>query len=79
MSIHGEKVAVRSRVHPLGGSSARAGQTCSLAWFGALAPARPRVVVTHGEDDQRAALAKRIQQQYHLRSTLPKMGDVVEF
>jgi len=79
VSIHGEKVAVRARVHTLGGFSAHAGQTDLLAWFGALAPAKPRVVVIHGEDDQRAALAKKIQQQYHLRSTLPKMGDVVEF
>jgi predicted metal-dependent RNase len=36
------------------------------------------VILTHGEDGPRAALAKKIQQQFRLPSKLPKMGDVVE-
>jgi metallo-beta-lactamase family protein len=78
VSIHGEKVAVQARVHTLGGFSAHAGQTDLLKWFSALAPSRPRVVLTHGEDGPRAELAKKIQQQFKLSSKLPGMGDVVE-
>jgi predicted metal-dependent RNase len=34
--------------------------------------------LTHGEDDQRAALAKLIQHRYRLPSKLPKMGETIE-
>jgi len=78
VSIHGEKIAVRAPVHTLGGFSAHAGQTDLLTWFDALAPAKPRVVLTHGEDAARGALAKAIQQRFKLRSNLPAMGDVIE-
>jgi metallo-beta-lactamase family protein len=78
VSIHGEKVAVAAQVHTLGGFSAHAGQTDLLKWFSAIAPSRPRVVLTHGEDEPREALAKKIQQQFKLPSKLPKMGDVIE-
>ena len=53
----------------------------ALGWrmkFGVIAPSKPRVVLTHGEDDQRAALARLIQQRYRLPSKLPKMGEVIE-
>lgn len=78
VSIHGEKVAVKAKVHTLGGFSAHAGQSDLLKWFSAIAPSKPRVILTHGEDGPREALAKEIQQQFKLLSELPKMGDVVE-
>jgi metallo-beta-lactamase family protein len=78
VSIHGEKIAVKAQVHTLGGFSAHAGQTDLLTWFSAIAPCKPRVVLTHGEDEPRAALAQKIQQQFRLACELPKMGGVVE-
>jgi metallo-beta-lactamase family protein len=78
VKIFGEKIAVKATIHTLGGFSAHAGQTDLMRWFDVIAPSKPRVVLTHGEDDQRAALAKLIQQQHRLTSTLPKMGDVIE-
>ena len=78
VSIHGEKVVVKAKVHTLGGFSAHAGQTDLLKWFGSIAPSKPRVILTHGEDGPREALAKKIQQQFKLPSKLPQMGDVVE-
>lgn len=78
VSIHGEKIAVKATVHTLGGFSAHAGQTDLLKWFGALAQARPRVILTHGEDEPRAALAKEIQRRFKISCTLPAMGEVVE-
>jgi metallo-beta-lactamase family protein len=77
VTIHGEKVAVKAKVHTLGGFSAHAGQTDLLTWFNAIAPSKPRVVLTHGEDESRAALARKIQQQFRLPSELSKMGDVI--
>jgi len=78
VSIFGEKIAVKAQVHTLGGFSAHAGQTDLLTWFSAIAPSKPRVVLTHGEDGPREALAQKIQQRFKLKCTLPKMMDVVE-
>ena len=78
VSIHGEKIAVKAQVHTMGGFSAHAGQTDLLAWFKAIAPSKPRVILTHGEDGPRAALAKKIQQQFKLKCALPEMGETIE-
>jgi metallo-beta-lactamase family protein len=78
VSIHGERVAVKAQVHTLGGFSAHAGQTDLLKWFSSIAPSKPRVVVTHGEDEPRSALAKKIQQRFGLPSKLPVKGEVIE-
>jgi metallo-beta-lactamase family protein len=79
VSIHGEKIAVRAKVHTLGGFSAHAGQTDLLHWFSFLARSRPRVVLTHGEDGPREALAGLIRKKYHLNPSLPAMNDSVTF
>jgi len=76
--IHGERVAVRARVHTMGGFSAHAGQTDLLNWFSVIAPSKPRVVLTHGEDGPRGELARQIQRRFRLKSEMPKMGDVIE-
>ncbi len=76
--IHGEKVAVKAKVHTLGGFSAHAGQTDLLQWFSVIAPSKPRVVITHGEDGPRQELAKQIQQRFKLPSKLANMGEVIE-
>jgi metallo-beta-lactamase family protein len=76
--IHGEKVAVKAHIHTLSGFSAHAGQSDLLAWIGALAPAKPRVILVHGEDGPRAALAQQIRRRHGLKPLLPEMGDVIE-
>jgi metallo-beta-lactamase family protein len=77
VSIHGEKIAVKAKVHTLGGFSAHAGQTDLMDWFNSLAPAKPRVVLTHGEDGPREALAKLIWQKHRLKSELPQMNETI--
>jgi len=78
LRIHGDKIAVMAKVHTLGGFSAHAGQTDLLTWFSAIAPCKPRVVLVHGEDGPRQALAGQIQQRFDLTSTLPGLGEVIE-
>jgi metallo-beta-lactamase family protein len=78
VTIFGEKIAVKARMHSLGGFSAHAGQSDLLSWLSAVAPSRPRVVVTHGEDDARSALAEKVRERYGLETVLPAMMDVVE-
>ena len=76
--LFGEKTAVKATVRTLGGFSAHAGQTDLLKWFSAIAPCKPRVVLTHGEDGPRRALAQQIQQRFKLKATLPQLGDTIE-
>jgi metallo-beta-lactamase family protein len=77
VKIFGEKVAVRARIHTLGGFSAHAGQTELLEWFGHMAAGRPRVIVTHGEEKARTALAACIRERFGLSSEAPSVGDVL--
>jgi metallo-beta-lactamase family protein len=78
ISIFGEEKVVRAQVHTLNGFSAHAGQTDLMKWFSYLAPSKPKVVLTHGEDDPRKALAACIKKQHKIIATLPKIGDVIE-
>lgn len=78
VSIFGEKIAVKAQVHTLGGFSAHAGQSDLLNWFGAIAPSKPRVVLTHGENEPRRTLAELIQKRYKLKPLLPDMNETVE-
>ena len=76
--IFGEKIVVRAQVHTLGGFSAHAGQKDLLAWYDAVAPSKPRLVLVHGEDDARKELAKLIQQKHRTNPLLPGRGDTIE-
>jgi metallo-beta-lactamase family protein len=76
--IHGQQIVVKARVHTLSGFSAHAGRTDLLGWFDVIAPSKPRVVLTHGEDGPRGELATQIQRRHRLRCEVPKMGDVIE-
>lgn len=76
--IHGEEIAVKAQVHTLGGFSAHAGQKDLLGWFSALAPAKPRVLLTHGENEPRAELARQIQKQFRIKCALPELMETVE-
>ena len=78
VSIHGRKIAVKAKVHTLGGFSAHAGQTDLLKWLSAIAPSKPRMVLVHGEDGPRKAFADAIKQRFGLSSRLPGMGETIE-
>jgi len=78
VSVHGEKVVVRAKIHTLGGFSAHAGQSDLLHWLGHVAPSKPRVILTHGEDRPRRIFSNLIQKQFHLQTELPRMGEVIE-
>ncbi|MGD9689822.1 MAG: MBL fold metallo-hydrolase [Phycisphaerales bacterium] len=88
--IFGDTVAVRARVHTLGGLSAHAGQTELLEWAehfrgGGLNESAsragnegwPRFVLNHGEPAPRAALAARLRERGVARVLEPMRGDVI--
>jgi metallo-beta-lactamase family protein len=77
VSIFGEKIGVKAQIHTLGGFSAHAGQTDLLAWFNAIAPSKPSVVLTHGENGPRGILAQSIQKHFNLKPSLPDLKLVI--
>ncbi len=77
VTIFGERIPVRASVHTFGGLSGHAGQTDLLNWIGTLAPARPRVILTHGEDRARKTLGGLLKERFGLKVERPGLGDVV--
>jgi metallo-beta-lactamase family protein len=78
LSMFGERITVRARIHTLGGFSAHAGQTDLLHWFTPMADERPRLFLTHGEARGRVPFAKLIRERFDLEAELPTLGQKVQ-
>jgi metallo-beta-lactamase family protein len=78
VSILGERVVVRASIHTMGGFSAHADQKGLLEWFAAVAPSKPRLIITHGENRARKTLAELIRSQHGVKPECPNLGDVIE-
>jgi metallo-beta-lactamase family protein len=78
VSIFGEKVDVRGSIHTLGGFSAHAGQEELVQWFASMKSSRPQLILAHGEDRARRALAKRIESEQGVQARCPDLGEVIE-
>jgi metallo-beta-lactamase family protein len=76
--IFGERIPVRASVHTMGGFSAHADQKGLLDWYGAMAPSKPRTIITHGEDRARDVFAELVKTKYGMRTECPNLGDVIE-
>ena len=77
--IHGEEVIVRAKVVSLGGFSGHAGQGELLDWYKAMARAKPRVILVHGEDKQRKTLREKLRANFGASAEVPSAGCVIEF
>jgi metallo-beta-lactamase family protein len=78
VKIFGEPIAVKAHIHTMGGFSAHAGQKDLLAWLASLVPAKPQVVITHGEETSRLGLEKAVRDRFDLAVRLPQMGETIE-
>jgi len=78
VSIFQERIPVRAKIHTLNGFSGHADQSELLKWFSTLAPAKPQVILTHGEERGRTALARLIQERHKLTAALPRQGQVID-
>lgn len=71
--IFGEEIHVRAQCHTVGGLSAHADQPALLAWYAQIEN-RPPVVLVHGEDEAREALALKLHQRFDVDATLARPG-----
>lgn len=76
--VMGEPIAVKAKIHTINGFSAHAGQRELLDWAGHAARSRPRMILTHGENGPREALAGKLRERYGLESERPEWGDIIE-
>jgi metallo-beta-lactamase family protein len=77
VTIFGEKIPVRASVHTFGGLSGHAGQTDLLRWFDSMAPSKPRVILTHGENKGRDTLRHLIENKYQLPVQCPGLRETI--
>jgi metallo-beta-lactamase family protein len=78
VKVLGEEIPVAASIHTMGGLSGHAGQDDLMNWFASLAGARPRVLLTHGEDRARQALQRLIAERHGLDAECPDLYQVVE-
>lgn len=78
VKIHGEKVSVNAKINTLNGLSAHAGQNDLLKWFSSFGHSKPKVLLTHGEDKERQALASLIEKKYQIQPLLPALNQMIE-
>jgi metallo-beta-lactamase family protein len=77
VKIFGESIPVCASVHTFGGLSGHAGQSDLLRWFDTLAPSRPRVIFTHGEERGQRPLGRIFKERYRLNVECPGLGDLI--
>jgi metallo-beta-lactamase family protein len=77
VSLWGEAIRVKAKVHTLGGFSAHADQAELLDWYRGFRGAPP-VWLVHGEDDARAGLRRELERTTAARVRVPRLGDVIE-
>ena len=76
--VMGESIAVKATIHTISGFSAHAGQSGLVEWAGAMEKSRPKVILTHGENRQRAALSAKLKGAFGMDCAMPEWGDVIE-
>jgi metallo-beta-lactamase family protein len=79
--IHADLVPVRARIRSLGNYSAHADHSELMAWIGERLPAHGALFLTHGEDEERAALRAAVIRDHGLggdQVVLPMLDDRFE-
>jgi metallo-beta-lactamase family protein len=78
IKMFGQEIPVNASIHTMGGFSAHADQSGLLDWFGVVAPSKPRLIITHGENRARGQLSSLIQTRHKIKADCPELGDVIE-
>lgn len=78
VSIFGHEVEVKAKVHTLGGFSAHADQKDLMYWLGNYGHSPQMVYITHGDDENRQALSKKIGAELGLNVQIPEWKEEVE-
>lgn len=72
--IHRQDVAVKARIHTVGGLSAHGDREDLARWYGSMA-GHPPVCLVHGERDSQTAFRDFLQKRFACQVTLPESGE----
>lgn len=75
--LFGDDIGVQARIHTVGGLSAHADQNGLLDWY-ASGASKPPVILVHGEQRAREALAVELHKRHGIEVTLSRPGASVE-
>ena len=79
VNVLGNDIAVKAKIHTLGGLSAHADQSQLLQWASEFKEPKPDLYLVHGELDKMLILQKAFHEQYSWYANIPAVGDVVNF
>lgn len=77
LSLAGEEVTVKAKIHTLGGFSAHAGQSQLIDWVGGFTKKRPRIYLIHGEQEAKNTLHSLLKKQ-DWQVEIPDQGTEIE-
>jgi metallo-beta-lactamase family protein len=75
--VLGEEIAVRARVHTIGGFSAHADQKELLEWIGSFT-SRPEVFIVHGEEAVALDFQEQVREKLGFITHVPQQGEVFD-
>jgi len=78
VSLFGETVRVRAKIHSIDAYSAHADAKGLVDWVGHMIESPAMTFVTHGEQRASEALANALTERYGLLTEIPRVGDVYE-
>lgn len=76
--LGGDEIAVKAKIHTIGGFSAHASQSQLMDWVNNFSKPHPRVFLIHGEDEAKVALRKRLSDR-GWPADIPHFGQSISF
>lgn len=76
--VHGEHVAVKAKVHTIGGFSSHAGQTEMLEWLSHFSNPQMQVVLLHGELEAQLTFQQKIAERFGFAVHIPEYLETME-
>lgn len=78
IKLFSQVIAVKAKIHTLGGFSAHAGQADLLKWASAFKN-KPRFFLVHGETNSMEKLASALWQRHHISAEIPAPRSIISF
>ena len=76
--VYGVDVAVKAKVHTLGGFSAHADRNGLLEWVKKIKNPKMRIFVVHGEESSSQSFAKTLQSELGVVPYVPGWGEIID-
>lgn len=76
--IGGDEIAVKAKIHTMGGFSAHASQSQLIDWIGGFKDNKPQLFLVHGEENAKLSLQAALKDK-GWNSTIPSLNQTIQF